>query len=59
MGLKTLLTGGASELGQPDLLRKVVDGILKLRRHGGRGIEVLPEEVSVRIRVAQGGVQAI
>ena len=45
MGLKTLLTGGASELGQPDLLRKVVEGILKLRRHGGRGIEVLPEEV--------------
>ena len=54
MGLKTLLTGGASELGQPDLLRKVVDGILKLRRHGGRGIEVLPEEVQVRIKVAEG-----
>ena len=59
MGLKTLLTGGASELGQPDLLRKVVDGILKLRRHGGRGIEVLPEEVQVRIKVGEGGVQAI
>ena len=59
MGLKTLLTGGAGELGQPDLLRKVVDGILKLRRHGGRGIEVLPEEVEVRIKVGEGGVQAI
>lgn len=59
MGLKTLLTGGASELGQPDLLRKVVDGILKLRRHGGRGIEVLPAEVEVRITVGEGGVQAI
>jgi hypothetical protein len=59
MGLKTLLTGGASELGQPDLLRKVVDGILKLRRHGGRGIEVLPEEVQVKITVGEGGVQAI
>ena len=59
MGLKTLLSGGASELGQPDLLRKVVDGILKLRRHGGRGIEVLPEEVQVRIKVGEGGVQAI
>ena len=59
MGLKTLLTGGASELGQPDLLRKVVDGILKLRRHGGRGIEVLPEEVQVSIKVGEGGVQAI
>ena len=59
MGLKTLLTGGASELGQPDLLRKVVDGILKLKRHGGRGIEVLPAEVEVNITVAQGGVQAI
>ena len=59
MGLKTLLTGGASELGQPDLLRKVVDGILKLKRHGGRGIEVLPAEVEVNITVAEGGVQAI
>lgn len=60
MGLKTLLTGGASELGQPDLLRKVVDGILKLRRHGGHGIEVLPAEVEVRISVGdEGGVQAI
>ena len=59
MGLKTLLTGGASELGQPDLLRKVVDGILKLKRHGGRGIEVLPAEVDVNITVAEGGVQAI
>jgi hypothetical protein len=59
MGLKTLLTGGASELGQPDLLRKVVDGILKLKRHGGRVIEVLPAEVDVNITVADGGVQAI
>lgn len=59
MGLKSLLTGGSGELGQPDLLRKVVDGILKLRRHGGQGIEVLPEEVEVKIMVGEGGVQAI
>jgi len=60
--LKELITGlrgGEGELGHPDLLRKVVDGILKLRRHGDRGMEFLPPEVEVRIGVAEGGVQVL
>ena len=62
MDLKELITGlrgGEGELGHPDLLRKVVDGILKLRRHGDRGMEFLPPEVEVRIGVAEGGVQVL
>ncbi|HEV8253270.1 MAG TPA: FHA domain-containing protein [Vicinamibacteria bacterium] len=62
MDLKELITGlrgGEGELGHPDLLRKVVDGILKLRRHGDRGMEFLPPEVEVRIGVAEGGLQVL
>lgn len=59
VSLKSLLGGGLGELGQPDLLREVVDGILKLRRHGDRGFEMLPPEVEVRITVGEGSVQVI
>ena len=59
VSLKSLLGGGVGELGQPDLLREVVDGILKLRRHGDRGIEMLPHEVEVRITVGEGSVQVV
>jgi hypothetical protein len=59
MSLKDMLSVGGDTLSQPDLLRKVVDGILKLKRHGGRGIEVLPPEVQVKIGVGEGSVKVI
>src|SRR5205814_6877881 len=46
-------------LGHPDLLRKVVDGIAKLKRHADRGVEVLPPEVEVHVTVGEGSVQVI
>ena len=60
MSLKSLLGGVIDgELGHPDLLRRVVDGIAKLRRHADRGVEVLPPEVEVHITVGEGSVQVI
>jgi hypothetical protein len=53
------LDGGASETGRPDLLRRVVDGIVKLASHGERGLVVLPPEVEVRVGVAEGSLQVI
>jgi hypothetical protein len=49
----------SGELGQPDLLRKVVDGIAKLRHHASRGVEVLPPEVQVKIAVVEGSFHVI
>jgi len=61
MGVKELfgsLTEG--ELGQPDLLRRVTDGIAALARHAGKGTPVLPPEVEVQIKVGgKGSVQVI
>jgi len=60
VSLKSLLGGVMDgELGHPDLLRRVVDGIAKLRRHADRGVEVLPPEVEVHITVGEGSVQVI
>ena len=60
MSLKSLLGGVMDgELGHPDLLRKVVDGIAKLKRHADRGVEVLPPEVEVHVTVGEGSVQVI
>jgi hypothetical protein len=60
VGLKSLLGGVMDgELGHPDLLRKVVDGIAKLKRHADRGVEVLPPEVEVYVTVGEGSVQVI
>jgi len=60
MGVKELLGGVINEeLGQPDLLRRVTQGIVALARHADRGLPVLPPEVEVRIRVGGGGVQTI
>jgi hypothetical protein len=60
MGVKELIGGVmGQELGQPDLLRRVSEGIVSLARHADRGLPVLPREVEVRIRVAEGGVQVI
>jgi hypothetical protein len=60
MGVKELLGGVINEeLGQPDLLRRVTQGIVALARHADRGLPVPPPEVEVRIRVGGGGVQTI
>jgi hypothetical protein len=60
MGVKELIGGIVhQELGQPDLLRRVTEGIVSLARHADRGLPVLPHEVEVRIRVGDGGVQVI
>jgi hypothetical protein len=62
MGLKSMLEaldGGAGDLGRPDVLKRVVDGILKLREHGTRGTEVLPPEVIVKIKVPEGSVEVV
>ena len=60
MGVKELLGGVMhEELGQPDLLRRVTQGIVALARHADRGLPVLPPEVEVRIRVGDGGTQTI
>src|SRR5437762_1544540 len=60
VSLKSLLGGVMDgELGHPDLLRKVVDGVAKLKRHADRGVEVLPPEVEVHVTVGEGSVQVI
>jgi hypothetical protein len=60
MGVKELIGGVIhEELGQPDLLRRVTEGIVALARHADRGLPVLPPEVDVRIKVGEGGVQVI
>jgi hypothetical protein len=60
MGVKDLFGGVIhEELGQPDLLRRVTQGIVSLARHADRGLPVLPPEVEVRIRVGDGGTQTI
>jgi FHA domain len=60
MGVKELFGGiTEGELGQPDLLRRVTDGITALARHAGKGTPVLPPEVEVQIKVGKGSVQVI
>src|SRR5688572_33393168 len=60
MGVKELIGGVIhEELGQPDLLRRVTEGIVSLARHADRGLPVLPPEVEVRIKVGDGGTQTI
>src|SRR5438093_4355924 len=60
MGVKELMGGvREGELGQPDLLRRVTEGITALPRHSGRGLPVLPPEVEVHIKVGGGSVQVI
>jgi hypothetical protein len=60
MGVKELIGGVIhEELGQPDLLRRVTEGIVALARHADRGLPVLPPEVEVRIKIGEGGTQTI
>jgi hypothetical protein len=58
-GWLSALDGGSFELGAPDLTRKIVDGIARLRHHAGRGVAVLPPEVEVHVQVADGSVHVI
>jgi len=60
MGVKELFGGiTEGELGQPDLLRRVTEGITALARHAGKGMPVLPPEVEVQIKVGKGSVQVV
>jgi hypothetical protein len=55
----SLAETASGELGQPDLLRKVTEGIAKLARHADRGLPVLPREVEVHVKVAHGSLQVV
>ena len=57
--LTDLLRGGAGELGWDDLIRRVVDPIVGLKRFGARGEVVFPVEVVVRITVGEGSVTTV
>lgn len=57
--IKGALSGGEEELGREDLLRKVEDGLLALRRHGAGGREVFPPGVRVTVTVAEGSVHTL
>ena len=54
-----IMEGASGELGQPDLLRKVTEGITRLARHADRGVPLLPREVEVHIKVGHGSVQVV
>jgi hypothetical protein len=57
--LRALVEPDANSLDRPDLRRQVVDGILKLRRRGQRGVEVLPLSVLVTVTVGDGSVEVV
>lgn len=52
--LKGMLRGGNDELGWDDLIRRVVDAVVTLRRYGAKGEVAFPDEVIVRITVGEG-----
>jgi hypothetical protein len=57
--LKGLVDGGDHELGRDDLLRQVEEGILALRRHGSRGMEVFPPAVRVYVEAVEGSLETL
>jgi hypothetical protein len=57
--LSNMLRGGDDELGWDDLIRRIVDAISELRRFGPKGEVAFPDEVIVRITVAEGSVGVI
>lgn len=57
--ISRLVAGGAGELGRPDLMRRTVSGVLKLRHRGDHGTDVFPAEVEVRICVGDGSVEVV
>lgn len=46
---RRVLAGGDDELGRDDLLRRVEEGVLALRRHGRHGKDVFPPAVRVQV----------
>jgi hypothetical protein len=52
--LTDLLRGGGDELGWDDLVRRITDAIVPLKRYGPRGEVAFPPEVVVRITVSGG-----
>lgn len=54
-----LVRGGSDELGWDDLIRRVVDEVVRLERFGARGEVVFPMEVVVRITVGQGSLATV
>jgi len=53
------MPGGGDELGWDDLIRRVVDAIVPLKVYGPKGESTFPDEVIVRITVAQGRLAVI
>jgi hypothetical protein len=53
------MPGGGDELGWDDLIRRIVEAIIPLEVHGPKGESTFPDEVVVRITVAQGSVAVI
>lgn len=47
------------ELGRDDLVRRVVQGVLRLRRYGAAGHDTFPDGVIVRVRAAGGRVETL
>lgn len=52
--LSDLLRGGGDELGWDDLIRQIVEAIAPLKVYGPKGEPTFPDEVIVRITVAEG-----
>jgi hypothetical protein len=52
--LSDLLRGGGDELGWDDLIRRIVEAIAPLKVYGPKGEPTFPDEIVVRITVAEG-----
>jgi len=57
--LSDLLRGGGDELGWDDLIRRIVDAVMPLRRYGPRGESTFPASAIVRITVPEGGAAVV
>ncbi len=57
--LRALVDPDSDSLDRPDLRRRVVDEILRLRRRGQRGVEQLPLSVLVTVTVGEGSAEVV
>ncbi len=57
--LSGVLRGGSDEISWDDLLRRVVDRIVALRRWGARGETALPEAIAIALAVPQNSVEVV
>jgi len=57
--LRALVEPDSDSLDRPDLRRRVVEGILQLRRRGQHGVEMLPLSVLVEVVVGEGSVEVV